>query len=181
MSTTPTASHPLHKAVLFGASSLGHYAASVLSREYDIVAFVDNDAGKWGTTFAGKPVHAPGDLPTLLEGGATLIITSSHHGAIANQLRELGHHEFHRFSARHQLQPVGTTTASAPAGAPAPAVADDFIKRINTVRTHFGETLRNLHRLGHRPSTVIDVGVAFGTPELTDALPEGDLIMIEPL
>ena len=38
-----------------------------------------------------------------------------------------------------------------------------------------------LKRLGHEPATIIDVGVATGTPELYRAWPEAYLVLVEPL
>jgi FkbM family methyltransferase len=38
-----------------------------------------------------------------------------------------------------------------------------------------------LRRLGFRPQTIIDVGVAQGTPQLYAAFPEAQLILVEPL
>jgi FkbM family methyltransferase len=57
----------------------------------------------------------------------------------------------------------------------------DFVDHINRVRTNFGESLALIHHLGYRPGTLIDVGVAFGTPELYRAFPDSDLILIEPV
>ena len=37
-----------------------------------------------------------------------------------------------------------------------------------------------LRRLGFRPATVIDVGVAYGTPELYEAFPKAELLLVEP-
>ena len=39
----------------------------------------------------------------------------------------------------------------------------------------------NLHKPGLEPATVIDVGVARGTPNLYDAFPEAHFVLIEPL
>lgn len=41
--------------------------------------------------------------------------------------------------------------------------------------------LRQLTRLGFEPSTVIDVGVAYQTPELYQLFPKADILLIEPL
>lgn len=43
------------------------------------------------------------------------------------------------------------------------------------------ETLAHVAGLGLRPATVIDVGVAYGTPELYEAFPGARLVLIEPL
>ncbi len=165
----------MKKVVLFGASTLGIYAAAMLGRDYDVVAFVDNDARKWGETWAGKPVHSPADLPSF--GGAEIVVTSSYHQEISRLLESLGFPEHTIFSAPPRLQFRGTGPGGAASGFRAPSILD----RIGAVRTTFGETLENIRALGHRPGTVIDVGVAFGTPELYGAFPDSDLVMIEPL
>jgi FkbM family methyltransferase len=38
-----------------------------------------------------------------------------------------------------------------------------------------------IRRLGFRPQTIIDVGVAHGTPELYGAFPEAQLVLVEPV
>ena len=38
-----------------------------------------------------------------------------------------------------------------------------------------------IRRLGFRPQTIIDVGVAHGTPQLYAAFPDAQLILVEPL
>jgi FkbM family methyltransferase len=38
-----------------------------------------------------------------------------------------------------------------------------------------------IRRLGFRPRTIIDVGVAQGTPQLYDAFPDAQLVLVEPL
>ncbi len=160
------------RAVLFGASTLGTYAAAMLGRDFEILAFVDNDSKKWGGTWAGLPVHSPADL--ALFKGAEIVVTSSYHQEIGRQLETLGYSEYAVFSAPPRVQSRGPGAATS---FRAPSILD----RIGTVRTTFGETLENIRALGHRPGTVIDVGVAFGTPELYGAFPDSDLLMIEPL
>src|SRR3954469_5787986 len=41
--------------------------------------------------------------------------------------------------------------------------------------------LAHVKRLGFSPATVIDVGVAYGTPELYDAFPEARFLLVDPL
>jgi FkbM family methyltransferase len=43
------------------------------------------------------------------------------------------------------------------------------------------EAFQQLHRLGMRPVTVIDVGVAEGTPELYAAFPDAGYLLVDPL
>jgi FkbM family methyltransferase len=48
-------------------------------------------------------------------------------------------------------------------------------------RPNFAGALEQLSRLGFRPRTVVDVGVAFETRELYEAFPEANHLLIEPL
>src|SRR5918994_4292031 len=41
--------------------------------------------------------------------------------------------------------------------------------------------LGHVKRMGFAPATVIDVGVAYGTPELYDAFPEARFLLVDPL
>ena len=41
--------------------------------------------------------------------------------------------------------------------------------------------LAHVKRLGFEPATVIDVGVAYGTPELYDAFPDARFLLVDPL
>ena len=53
------------KTVLFGAGIAGEYAYKSLRKEYNIVAFIDNDPNKHGTKLMNTPVLAPADLANL--------------------------------------------------------------------------------------------------------------------
>jgi FkbM family methyltransferase len=55
------------------------------------------------------------------------------------------------------------------------------VRRRGGVRRTAEEVLAHVRRLGFEPATVIDVGVAYGTPELYDAFPRARLVMVEPL
>ena len=48
-------------------------------------------------------------------------------------------------------------------------------------RTTMAESYALMRGLGFRPKTVVDVGVAKGTPDLHSAFPESYLLLIEPL
>ncbi len=53
---------------------------------------------------------------------------------------------------------------------------------INTgIRTTIGESYALIRGLGFQPKTIIDVGVASGTPELYSAFPNSYFLLIEPL
>jgi FkbM family methyltransferase len=49
------------------------------------------------------------------------------------------------------------------------------------VRTSMGQSYALLKKNGLAPGTIIDVGVASGTPSLYNAFPEADLLLVEPL
>lgn len=48
-------------------------------------------------------------------------------------------------------------------------------------RTHISETYALIGQLGFKPKTVVDVGVASGTPELYESFPEAYFLLLEPL
>lgn len=54
-------------------------------------------------------------------------------------------------------------------------------RRGGGVRRTVHELMDHVNRLGFRPGTVIDVGVAYGTPELYEAFPGARHLLIEPL
>jgi len=49
------------------------------------------------------------------------------------------------------------------------------------IRVTMDQALKHLKTLGFDPNTVIDVGVAYGTPELYENFPNSKIILIEPL
>ena len=56
------------------------------------------------------------------------------------------------------------------------------VRRSGTgVRRTPEEVLAHVKRLGFSPATVIDVGVAHGTPELYDAFPDARFLLVDPL
>ncbi|MCX5041701.1 FkbM family methyltransferase [Aldersonia sp. NBC_00410] len=48
-------------------------------------------------------------------------------------------------------------------------------------RSTLAEAFEQMNRIGMRPATVIDVGVAMGTPELYTAFPESRFLLVDPL
>jgi FkbM family methyltransferase len=48
-------------------------------------------------------------------------------------------------------------------------------------RTTLAEAFQQLNRVNVRPATVIDVGVAYGTPELYASFPDAAFLLVEPL
>jgi len=57
--------------------------------ELNIVGFVDNDSGKWGTQFRGRPVLSPDEFFTI-RGGTRCIVASLAYGEIAHVLERRG-------------------------------------------------------------------------------------------
>ncbi len=55
------------------------------------------------------------------------------------------------------------------------------VVRRNRHRLTQGAFFAHVRRLGFCPGTVIDVGVAYGTPELYSCFPEARLLLVEPL
>jgi FkbM family methyltransferase len=55
------------------------------------------------------------------------------------------------------------------------------VRRRGGVRRTGREVLGHVTRLGFRPATVFDVGVAWGTPELYEAFPDARHVLVEPL
>ena len=53
------AEHP--PLVLFGAGTLGRKLRSALAASFQVLAFSDNEPGKWGSTLDGLPVLSPAD------------------------------------------------------------------------------------------------------------------------
>jgi FkbM family methyltransferase len=54
-------------------------------------------------------------------------------------------------------------------------------KEPNALRTNVAQSYKLIADLGFKPETLIDVGVAEGTPELYCAFPEAHILMIEPI
>lgn len=75
------------KCIIFGASKGGRNAYSVLSRDFEVLGFSDNNDAKWGTEFCGKMVIEPSKLKEL---GCEVIIASVYYAAINEQLILLG-------------------------------------------------------------------------------------------
>src|SRR4051812_14289945 len=56
------------------------------------------------------------------------------------------------------------------------------IRRVGSgVRRTPEEVLAHVERLGFHPATVVDVGVAYGTPELYEAFPDARFLLVDPL
>lgn len=55
------------------------------------------------------------------------------------------------------------------------------LRRRGALGRTFGDALLHLRRLGFRPATIVDVGVADGTPDLYSVYPDCRYFLIEPL
>ncbi len=56
-----------------------------------------------------------------------------------------------------------------------------LVQNSRRIRTAIGESYALIRELGFQPKTVIDVGVASGTPELYSPFPDSYFLLIEPL
>ncbi|WP_166424992.1 LicD family protein [Paraglaciecola sp. 20A4] len=73
--------------VIFGASLSGRSALSELSKQYDIVAFADNDSAKHGSKIQNIPIVSPLDLASLAPD--KVMIASEFFEQIEEQLAQL--------------------------------------------------------------------------------------------
>jgi FlaA1/EpsC-like NDP-sugar epimerase len=74
------------KIILFGAGLGGKRAYKSLHKEYDIIAFVDNDSSKHGTMLMKKPVNNPQTLTDVQYD--KIFISSMYASEIMYQLRQ---------------------------------------------------------------------------------------------
>jgi FlaA1/EpsC-like NDP-sugar epimerase len=74
------------KIVIFGAGMGGKRAYKSLRKEYDIIAFVDNDQAKHGSQLLKLPIKAPSDLAKL--DYDQIYIASMYAAEITYQLRQ---------------------------------------------------------------------------------------------
>jgi FkbM family methyltransferase len=61
--------------VLFGAGTLGRKLRAALGTRFPVLAFADNDPGKWGTVLDGLPVLAPADAATRFGRTACFVVS----------------------------------------------------------------------------------------------------------
>lgn len=80
------------KFVLFGAGLLGKSYYSLLKDKYNIAYFADNHPEKHGTTFSELTIISPEQISKM---NVSVIITSSYHLEIAEQLYAMGIKEFY--------------------------------------------------------------------------------------
>lgn len=77
------------KAVVFGATTSAKVLYDRIKRDYEIVAFCDNDKNKWGGKIDGIRIVAPMDIEAL-EWDEIIIISLSSMEIIRKQLLEMG-------------------------------------------------------------------------------------------
>lgn len=78
----------MQKVIIFGASQKGNIAFDMLSKDYDVIGFADNNKSKWGKKFCGKDIIAPEAL--LDEDNTLIIIASQYYVEIHRQLINMG-------------------------------------------------------------------------------------------
>lgn len=79
----------MKKAIVFGATTSARTLYEQIEREYEIVAFCDNDKHKWGNELGGVSIIAPIDIETL-EWDEIIITSLSSMEIIRKQLLEIG-------------------------------------------------------------------------------------------
>lgn len=81
--------------IIFGTSTVGERVFEIISllRQYDVVAWTDNDAKKWGKIKYGKPIVPVEKLKEYKD--AKIVIGSSYFMEIGKQLEEMGIFEFY--------------------------------------------------------------------------------------
>jgi len=81
---------PARRVAIFGAGAAGlqAWAALAASRRVEVVAFIDNDRRRWGTSFLGAPVRSLESLaPDAVD---HIVVASVHATAILRQLLGAG-------------------------------------------------------------------------------------------
>lgn len=74
------------KVVIFGAGDGGLRVHYLLSDEFEVIAFADNDVSKQGSKFLSKPVVAPNEICKLVFD--YVIIANIHGESVFKQLTE---------------------------------------------------------------------------------------------
>ena len=76
------------KILIFGASEAGKKALTNISTKVEVLGFLDNDPGKWNTSFDNKPIYSPQNLNNLEYD--FIIIASMYVSQIYDQLIVIG-------------------------------------------------------------------------------------------
>ncbi len=81
----------MKRAVLFGAGQVGAMISRLISSDYTVVCFADNDKGKWGSIIAGIPVVSPEESLRFNPDAVCLCVLDEERALqMEAQLRELG-------------------------------------------------------------------------------------------
>lgn len=81
--------------IIFGASNFGKDVYREINKDYEVIAFSDNDNKKWGEEIEGKKIISPEEL---LKYNAKVIVASMYHIEIVMQLISYGIFEFYVYS-----------------------------------------------------------------------------------
>lgn len=95
--------------VIFGASQEGVYALECLRKNWNVVAFCDNDHRRWGTQYCGVPIISTSELKSIIDDVSVVVANSRYERILTFQLWELGIQSaylFKRVSAGFYLTPI---------------------------------------------------------------------------
>lgn len=73
------------KTFIFGASKLGRNTYEIIKEKYNVLAFIDNDANKWNTSFCDLKILNP-QILNKTDNKIMLVIASQYYEEIINQL-----------------------------------------------------------------------------------------------
>ncbi len=79
----------MEKVICFGAGGMGEKLYGIISEEYEIVAFADNQETKWGTSLLGKKIISPNSINDYVF-DKIVITTTLAIDTVINQLLGLG-------------------------------------------------------------------------------------------
>jgi FkbM family methyltransferase len=177
--------------ILYGAGDLGVKLGRRIETEGGkVLGFCDDDRTKWGrSAMDHQPIYPPDAILKLHQKGYTLVISCLCVERPYEKLLSMGLKCPEDFLVPIDMEGHVTATAtprSLPQSAdltspPSPAKKPTLIDNIKNVRQTMAQTLTFMASLGFNPTTVIDVGVAGGTPELYKAFPKSRFLLVEPL
>ncbi|MEM5591545.1 hypothetical protein AAHH67_06855 [Niallia circulans] len=82
--------------ILFGASKLGQIAKELLSNQYEVIYFCDNNQNLHQTYLADLEIISPDQLSSI--SFDEIIISSTYHNEISDQLIDMGIYDFQIFN-----------------------------------------------------------------------------------
>lgn len=80
----------MKKIIIFGAGNTGQIAFERLKKDYNIIAFSDNNKVLWGTEFLGRQIINPRDIKEMAVD--YVVVASIYYVEIVHQLKKLGVH-----------------------------------------------------------------------------------------